>query len=34
MTAKAIVLVLAAALLIYGITIGDFMETWRNGATL
>ena len=34
MTTKAIVLVLVIALLIYGITIGDFMETWRNGATL
>jgi len=34
MTAKTVVLVLAAALLIYGITTGDFMETWRNGATL
>ena len=34
MTAKTVVLVLTAALLIYGITIGDFMETWRNGATL
>jgi len=34
MTAKVIVLVLMTALLVYGITVGDFMETWRNGATL
>ena len=34
MTTRVIFLALAVALLIYGITVGDFMETWRNGAAL
>lgn len=34
MTGRVIVLALLIALLVYGIAVGDFMETWRNGATL
>jgi hypothetical protein len=34
MTGRVIVLALLIALLVYGIVVGDFMETWRNGATL
>ncbi len=34
MTGKIVFLALLTALLVYGIVIGDFMETWRNGATL
>ena len=34
MTGRVIVLGLLIALLVYGIVVGDFMETWRNGATL
>lgn len=31
---KAIFLVLLFGLLLFGIIIGDFVETWHNGATL
>jgi hypothetical protein len=31
---RAIVLALLLGLLLFGIIMGDFVETWRNGATL
>jgi hypothetical protein len=34
MKGRAIVLALLLGLLLFGIIIGDFVETWRNGATL
>ncbi len=34
MTGKMVFLALLTAVLVYGIAIGDFMEAWRNGATL
>jgi len=34
MTGRMIALALITAFLVYGIAVGDFMETWRNGAAL
>ena len=34
MKGRAIVLALLLGLLVFGIIMGDFVETWRNGATL
>ena len=31
---KYIILVILIVLLIYGLVTGEFVETWRNGATL
>ena len=34
MKGRAIVLTLLFGLLLFGIIVGNFAETWRNGATL
>ena len=34
MTGRYVLLGIAVALILLGIVTGDFIETWRNGATL
>ena len=34
MKAKLVVVAILIGLMVLGILVGDFVETWRNGATL